>query len=338
MHHTEWAKKKIATLEPMLQTASSLSSFFLQKEKFIKICWEEKASIPVDISSPIIVKIGDHVYVSGGNRKDKKEGKLILQYHIPRDTWNTLPSSPTCCHALATLNNQLLVVGGIHSTNISTNKVFTWMGNKWKEILPPMPTARCHPTTLSHNNRIIIAAGGITEITATGDQVKTSSIEIYIKNEQWYRAGNLPSPMSNLTLTSIDDMCYILGGSIGTTMEASLNSLSKSAVHSSQRTGEKISWKTLQSRHPLVYPSLVGINQVLVAMGGSCDKVKRRGSKFISAYNFATETWVECEDAELPVPLYRTGVLQLDHNKVMLIGGQTKLQTLSSQVYIGSLY
>ena len=75
-------------------------------------------------------------------------------------------------------------------------------------------------------------------------------------------------------------------------------------------------WKRQQSQYPLTCPSLVEIDETLVAVGGSCDEAKRCGSKFISAYDFATETWVECEDAELPVPLYRTGVLQLDHNKV----------------------
>ena len=47
--------------------------------------------------------------------------------------------------------------------------------------------------------------------------------------------------------------------------------------------------------------------------------------------DFAAGTWVECEGAELPVPLCRTGVLQLDHNKVMHIGGQSKLQLQTAQ-------
>ena len=297
----------------------------------LDICWEKKSNIPEAISYPQIVKIGDYVYVSGGNKRHKEN--IIFQYGILGDTWESLPVCPTYCHALATMSSQLLVVGGLTSTNITSNQVFTWTDDTWKEVLPRMQKARCHFNTHSYKNKIIIAAGGTTEITDTGKQFKTSSIEMYIKDKQWYRAGNLPSPIFNVTLACIDDMCYVLGGKIGTTM---FNCLSETAVHSFLSTKEKNSWKKLQSQHPLVHSSLVGINQVLVAMGGSCDTVNRCGSKFISAYNSEAETWVECDGAELPVGLYRTGVLQLDNNKVMLIGGQTKLQTLSNQVYIGS--
>lgn len=75
---------------------------------------------------------------------------------------------------------------------------------------------------------------------------------------------------------------------------------------------------------------------MLTAMGGTYDGRLRLGSKFISMYDFATDTWVECKGAELPVHLYRTGVVKLADNKVMVIGGQPKMQQFSNEVYIGS--
>lgn len=74
----------------------------------------------------------------------------------------------------------------------------------------------------------------------------------------------------------------------------------------------------------------------LVNMGGSLDEALRCGTSFISTYDFTTNVWVECKGAELPVPLYRPGVVKLADNKVMVIGGQPKMQQFSNEVYIGS--
>ena len=72
-------------------------------------------------------------------------------------------------------------------------------------------------------------------------------------------------------------------------------------------------------------------------MGGSVDHGQRRlGSKFISTYDFATDTWVECKGAELPLALYRPGLVNLGNKKVMLIGGQPRSQQFSKVAFIGS--
>ena len=71
-------------------------------------------------------------------------------------------------------------------------------------------------------------------------------------------------------------------------------------------------------------------------MGRSVDRNLRYGSKFISTYDFATDTWVECKGAELPLALYRPGLVNLGNNKVMLIIGQPRSQQFSKVVFIGS--
>ena len=176
------------------------------------------------------------MFVSGGNRKDKE--KTIFQYGMLRDTWESLPvCAPTRYHALATLNSQLLVVGGLTSTDITSNQVFTWTNDTWKEFLPPMPTARCHLSTLSHQNELIIAAGGITGIMPSGHQLITSHVEVYFRDKEWCRASNLIFPTSNLTLTVTKNTCYIMLGGVGNFTEdsritvcAPLSSLIQSAV------------------------------------------------------------------------------------------------------------
>ena len=95
-------------------------------------------------------------------------------------------------------------------------------------------------------------------------------------------------------------------------------------------------WKKLTGHHPLIYTTLAEIDGTLTAMGGSYEQILRCGTRFISTYDFTTDTWMECEGAQLPVPLYRPGVVKLDDNRLMVIGGQPKMQQFSNQVYIGT--
>ena len=68
----------------------------------------------------------------------------------------------------------------------------------------------------------------------------------------------------------------------------------------------------------------------VIAMGGSYYVMLRRGTRFISSYNFAADMWVECQGAQLPVPLYRPGLVKLAGNIVMIIGGQSEMKQYSN--------
>lgn len=91
-------------------------------------------------------------------------------------------------------------------------------------------------------------------------------------------------------------------------------------------------WEKLEDKHPLTFSSLVELDGRLVAVGGSVDPKYRQGTKFISTYDFATNTWVECKGAEIPLPLYRPGLVNLGHNKVMLIGSKDSQEVRNSHL------
>ena len=118
--------------------------------------------MPVTVAGPPVVKIGDSVYVGCGVRKAADE-LTIFEYSITRDTWSHLPDCPTYHHGLATLDDELLVIGGKISE--ATNVVYTFRDETWQEVLPPMPTPRYSLSTLTYENRVIIAAGGTTRRT-----------------------------------------------------------------------------------------------------------------------------------------------------------------------------
>ena len=301
--------------------------------------WERKADLPVGISSPQIVKINKFVFVGGGFR-GRFETSAIFQYHINDNTWTTLCQCPVRNQGLASLNDELISVGGRWSHG-ATNIVYTFKDNQWKEVLPPMPTPRYSLSTVSHND-LIVAAGGSTGRARDGESLITQAVEIYIRDRQWYITKPIPFPLALASTCVIDGTCYMLGGTGEpehslTSMQASLSSLIEEAIPATRLSvaqERKVEWTT--TAYPLYLSSIVKLEGKIIAMGGSYDAVLRRGTKFISSYDFAADMWVECQGAQLPVPLYRPGVVKLAGNKVMIIGGQPEMKQFSKKIYIGT--
>lgn len=263
----------------------------------------------------------------------------IFKYNICKNTWKALPPCPTYEHGLAALRNELVAIGGKtkhRATNESTNVVYTLKKRTWKKVLPRMSTPRCHLSAVSVNYNTIIAAGGVISVNTVGKSVLSDSVEVYMHGRaQWYSARNLPFPSSLLSTVLIGNSCYVLGG-IATpraTFQTSLFSLLENAA-SADTTTAATTWKQLSGNHPLTHSSPVGMDGKIIAMGGSVDANLRRGTRFISSYDFAADTWVECKGAQLQVPLYRTGIVKLDDSSVMVVGGQTKSQQFAETVYI----
>ena len=312
----------------------------MQKTDALKLTWEKKPYLPVGISSPQIVKIDNFLFVGGGLRNEH-ESSAFFQYHINDNRWTTLPQCPAKHQGLASLNDELISVGGMGSHEAKSN-VYTFRDGQWKEVLPQMPTPRYCLSTVS-NNALIVAAGGVTGITRDGKPLRTQAVEIYINGREWYITKPMPIPFSTPSTCVIGDTCYMQGGIGGnwndslTTLQVSLSSLIEEAVLYSRLSvvqESKGEWTT--TKYPLYFSSIVELEGKLVAMGGSYDIMLRHGTRFISSYDFAADMWVECQGAQLPVPLYRPGLVKLPGNKVMIIGGQSEKKQFSKEVYIGT--
>lgn len=157
------------------------------------------------------MKIEDSVFVGGGFRK-KDDSTAIFQYSIHDDKWTTLPQCPAFHQGLASLNGELISVGGVQSRR-ATNTVYTFRKGKWKELLPPMPTPRYLLSTISYNNESIIAVGGITGITIDGTDLRTDEVELYLGDRQsWYVAKRLPLLITAISMCIIGETCFLLGG------------------------------------------------------------------------------------------------------------------------------
>lgn len=301
--------------------------------------------LPLAISAPQVVRIRDHIYVGGGFRKPG-DRKTIFRYNIKKNTWKPLPPCPTQQHALATLNNQLVVIGGTllgAPSGEKTNIVLTFKEGGWTNQLPVMPTPRCLLSAMSHENRLIIAVGGIVGTKKDGECSRTDIVEIFIRKQQWYRTKRLPFPAYSLSTCIMGNTCYALGG-VGTRRQsctmlcatiASLLEKAEPAESDYMPLRCSSTWSELQGRHPLPSSALVEVDRWLMALGGEkWNALSAHGTPFISIYDFERDEWVECQGVELPEAVYRPGVAKLDFDEVMVIGGETKMQEFSSSAFI----
>lgn len=320
---------------------------FSQKLPQLKVSWRRCADLPVPVSAPQVIKIKDYMYVGGGMRKSG-DSSTLFQYSLSRDVWTLLPPCPTRQHGLATLDDELITVGG-RIQGQAVGMVCTYRDKTWKQVLPDMPTPRYLLSTTSHGNRLILVAGGTTSVGRNGESQRTDVVEIYIKDRYWVRTQPLPFPTSIFSISIVGSRCYILGGATTsddqscTTVYCSLLSLLACASpaevrgeHPTTPCAQESCWRRLQGKHPLIFPSLVQLGGRLVAVGGSWEPMLRHGTRYMSSYEPISDMWVQCEGAELPLPLYRAAVVNLEAEEMMLLGGQSKSQQFSAAVFIGS--
>ena len=160
---------------------------------------------------PQAVVFKGKVYIGGGEASSDREMQTVVVYDPQQDSFDTLPLYTCKWFALATVNNQLVLVGGVDvQTDKATNKIAVWNeeSRKWTHPLPPMTTACYSPSVTSHNNRWLVVMAG------DGDKTCHSRVEILDTTEsgQWYHAAPLPQPRYRVLTAVIGSMCYFLGG------------------------------------------------------------------------------------------------------------------------------
>ena len=147
------------------------------------------------------------------------------------------------------INGQLVIMDPSNAKR--TKKVYSFVEQTRKEIIPPMPTARNSATVLSLQS-ILLVAGGVTGTNFT------SMVELF-KSEtfQWYETHSLPTPCMLKTLVVSGNICYALGGMsnrmFNEALQVSVDELVEDAVivkNSSHKTlatrsDQESAWKDL---------------------------------------------------------------------------------------------
>ena len=144
------------------------------------------------------VVIGDNVYVGGGFTLSVRNGGIVMVYALRTRSWRALPPYGNQFFGMTAMNNQLILVGGMHiSTGTPTNILGVWDegSQTWTHPFPEMPTSRYLPSVVSYQ-KWLIAAGGA----SLGEIRYSNKVELLdTLSGQWYEGSPLPSECSEMS-------------------------------------------------------------------------------------------------------------------------------------------
>ena len=236
------------------------------------------------------------------------------------------------------VNGKLVAVGGVKG-GLYANKVHTYDERlrKWKQTIPPMPTARWSPGVLSLQSALVVASG------FQGDS-HIDTVEIFKSDtSQWFRTDPLPTSSCDILLVAVGKTCYALGGyksgHLNQALYASVDDLLGNAVPARNKINIAINaqsvWKTL-SNTPTYQPSAAVLAGNLFTIGGRGTPDGGAVKKDIYIYSPSTNSWVYISD--LPGVLsHSAAVAFLSSTEILVIGGEGDGHR-ASIVYKGTLH
>ena len=244
-------------------------------------------------------------------RGDSEGNLTVLEYTPNHDQWTALPLPPVEYCTIATLRDQLLVVGGMDkSTDRKTKTIFIFNehSGQWVRSYPAMPTALSFPAVIGYQDNLVVAGGR----DLVNDWVPDVTILDTTCN-RWTVAQPLPSAGYYYTVL-IEDTMYLVDVDTQTVLRAhvpTLISRAKSGV-----------WETLPNT-PYYLSVPVSIGNTLLTVGGN-DKGGNPTAS-IQVYNPTTNQWTRVGD--LPVTMD-------DCFCAVLLG---KLFVFNNHMYVGEL-
>ena len=263
----------------------------------------------------------------GGGFDTKRLLYIINCYDPVNNSWSSPINTPYYYFAMTTLNNRLLIAGGLDKHNKRSNQIFT-MDAGVLENITKMTTARSSAVAAGHQGMLIIT-GGVDD-----KAMRLSSTELFdSNNHQWYTCSDLPKPHSGLQSVIIDNILYLLGGDVvekdrsGSPMvfTAPLDKLSR----------HQLKWRTNQDT-PWGRSAPVSIYGTHLLMVGG---IKKTGNGFtrssdIYKLNKGTDSWEAM--GHIPSARCSSAAVSTAENKVIVIGGRDDKGRATNTVWIGS--
>ena len=295
------------------------------------ITWKECTELPAELSAGKTIVINGKVYCGGGGT-DLDNQSVIYCYDQSQDKWTTLLPLPVKWFGLGQVNSKLVAVGGVKTRDDKrSNEVYTYDDRslKWKQTIPPMPTARNSVGVLSLQSALVVVGGGkLVTTTKTLLHSCTAAVEIFKPaTSQWYRTDPLPIPCQDISLVAIGNTCYALGGYkssfLSHALYASVDHLLCNAVPANQITHRssdtQSAWKMLPNT-PTYSPAAATLAGNLFAVGGCYEETLK---KEVYMYSPSTNSWIYISD--LPAPRSGIAVAVLSSIEILVIGGKYSL-------------
>ncbi len=270
--------------------------------------------MPVAMSDYIqSVQINDTVYVGGGGTDRVEDAYIVMAYNTQSCQWHTLPPYSTRGFAMTTINNKLVVVGGINRDDSDSSELGEWQpdSNQWTHPFPPMSTPRCVHSATSYKHWLVVAGGY--------HGVCLQTVEVLdVSNMQWSTGPSTPTPWMRMKSTTIGDAWYLMGGECEKLSHNSpdVYSVSLEALVSHSSSDSSNIWNKLPSLN-CTFSCPLNIGGSLLAVGGWDMKSKKPVST-IQRYVPETNTWVQA--GQLPHAVCNCTCIMTSDN-VHVMGG-----------------
>ena len=291
----------------------------------MNIKWEEGAPTPVGCWGHTAIWLNGVMYVGGGY-----EAKFGLFYDINcydpiSNSWNSPINTSYSLFSMTTLNNRLIIAGGVDRHYKISNQILTLDSTELKNYTK-MTIARLYVVAAGHQGMLIITGG------EDDNRKNVSSTELFdTNNGQWYKCDDLPQSCTRLQSVIVDNILYLLGGvkkdgnNSPAVFTAPLNTLSR----------HQLKWSTNQDT-PWCRSAPVSVNGThLLIVGGS----KRIGNEVTSTsdiykLNKITHNWEAI--GHIPSARSITAAVSTADNRIIVIGGLNDKGEATNTVWIGS--
>ena len=298
--------------------------------------------LPIATSLAAAIVIARNVYVCGGVCPDVASARIVQVYDLDKATWTKLPPTSQYFSEAATINNQLVLIGGCEaSSNTISNMVSTWTGQGWQQDIPAMPTKRLRPGVTTYGTYVIVAGGR-----AEDNQTLLNSIDVLDTTTLlWSTPANLqlPRPMYSMQITV--SATHICVASAVITYDASTNTdtFSKSVWQLPVNTLTKVlmegdhsphNWEEIAST-PHYGSALVQHTAHPLAVGGH---KSRKATTNIAIYDPHSSKWSTV--GQLLEPRTVCTVVSLSRHSFLVCGGASDpmdRNTLLSSVEVVSI-
>ena len=288
--------------------------------------WRRLTDIPENIKlDDLPVVVNGKVYVRGESR-----GTMTICVYTPgQDVWDELPPPTVYNFTLASLKDQLVLVGGRDkSTGKVSNMVYVWESctRQWVLKYPPMKTALYIPSAIGYGDHLIVAGG------RNSESKRISNVNIFdTTSNKWFTAESLPST-DYYDPVVIEDSLYLLGYNYRNVLRAHIPTLISRASSAIPSAYQHV-WESLPNA-PFYRSSPVAVDNMLLAVGGRTisDYSNLDLTTSIQLYNTTNKQWIKVGD--LPEAVYYSLCTELS-GELLVLGGRNG--PLSSNI-IRSVY